>query len=499
MMDEASALNIPALLTLDTLNDLPKAIGRPSYARSSLSAGILHFGVGNFHRSHQGIYLNSLMNEGLDHDWAIVGASVMAGDAVTRELLLKQDWLGSVTARSELNCDSCVTGAMIDYLPVADETAILTYLTNSDIRIVSLTITEGGYFVDAATGLFDEHHPAIQADLKHFDCPSTVFGLIVHALRTRRDNGQQPFTVMSCDNVPHNGEVTRRAVVGMAQLVEPALAEWIDVHASFPNSMVDRIAPATGPRERRQALEDLQITDAAPVFCEDYLQWVLEDKFVDGRPQFDKAGVCFVDDVTPFEIMKLRILNGGHALIAYPAGLLDIEGSRDAMQHPLIGGFLDKVERKEILPIVPPVPNTDLDEYYASIISRFSNPHVADTVRRLCHDGSNRQPKFIIPSVRDCLSEGSNVNGLALASALWCRYCFGETESGALIEPNDPSWDKLSYHANLARKSPDAWLSMHDVYGDLAKNKHFSEPFAQALNALWADGTQSVLRRYLSE
>ncbi len=495
--DEKAVLDKLVPLSLDTLDNLPGQVGRPSYERESLSAGIVHFGVGNFHRAHQAIYLDTLMNDGRDYDWAVIGASVMPGDARVRDLLQKQDWLGSVTAQSATDSDARVTGVMIDYLPPADCTAILAALEDPAIRIVSLTVTEGGYFVDADSGLFDDQHPAIQADVLNFDSPCTVFGLIARALKTRRNRGHQAFTVMSCDNLPHNGTVTRRAVVGMAQLVDTSLAQWIDAHSSFPNGMVDRIAPGTGDRERRLVAEKFGIADAAPVFCEDYLQWVLEDSFVDGRPRLEAVGVQFVEDVTPFETMKIRILNGGHALIAYPAALLDIEGSGKAMEHPLIRGFLDKVEREEIIPIVPPVPNTSLDDYYETIISRFCNPHVVDTVRRLCLDGSNRQPKFIVPSILDRTTEGDNVEGLALASALWCRYCFGETDSGAAIEPNDPSWDQLVERARAARSDPGAWLGMRDVYGDLAHVRLFSQPFARALEALWADGTESVLRRYL--
>ena len=484
-------------LRLDALDRLPKSVGRPSYQRESLSAGILHFGPGNFHRAHQGIYLDSLMNTGQDHDWAIVGASVMPGDARLRDQLLEQDLLGTVVAQSRTNSQARVTGVMIDYVPPADSAAILSALADPAIRIVSLTVTEGGYFVDADSGLFDADHPAIKADVANFDSPSTVFGLIARALKARRDEGRGAFTVMSCDNLPHNGHVTRRAVVGLAQQVDPELGEWIDENSSFPNGMVDRIAPATGERERRQIVEKYGVADGAPVFCEDYLQWVLEDDFVAGRPGLDSVGVQFVDDVTPFETMKIRILNGGHAVIAYPAGLLDMERFGEAMAHPLITAYHDKVEREEIIPIVPPVPDTSLDEYYSSVLSRFSNPNIDDTVRRLCFDGSNRQPKFIVPSVADRLAEDASVEGLALASAFWCRYCFGESESGASIESNDPVWDELVERACTARTEPAAWLDMRDVYGDLARDERFSRPFADALNALWAEGTENVLRRYV--
>jgi len=486
-------------LSLDTIDDLPEDIGQPGYSRQSLSPGIMHFGIGNFHRAHQCIYLDTLFSAGHDHDWAVIGASVMPGDAPIRELLAKQDWLGSVTAQSAASRDARVTGVMIDYLPPTDSKAILATLENPAIRIVSMTVTEGGYFVDAESGLFDTKHPAIQADARNFDSPQTVFGLIARALKNRKSSGRKPFTVVSCDNLPHNGDVTRRAVVGMAEMVDPELASWIKTHSSFPNGMVDRIAPGTGEFERKQVIESLGMVDSAPVFCEDYLQWVIEDKFVAGRPQLEKVGVQFVDNVEPFETMKIRILNGGHAVIAYPAGLLDIEASGDAMKHPLIRQFLDKVERTEILPNVPPVPDADLDAYYAKIVTRFSNPHVVDTVRRLCHDGSNRQPKFIIPSIVDRIEQGLGVDGLALASALWCRYCYGESESGAIIESNDPSWDQLVSRSHAARTDPAAWLEMRDVYGDLAHVDLFKKPFTKALNSLWADGTEKVLSDYLRD
>jgi len=483
-------------LSLATLAQLPPDVARPEHDRSGLSAGILHFGPGNFHRAHQQVYLDTLMGEGHDHDWAVIGASIMPGDAGLREALLGQDLLGTVVEQSAGISEARVTGAMIDYLPVGDTAAILAALADPAIRIVSMTVTEGGYFVDADTGRFDPDSPAILADAASIDTPQTVFGLIVRALMARRDAGQPAFTVMSCDNLPHNGAVAHGAVTGLARLVEPGLADWIEEHASFPSGMVDRIAPATGERERRLVREEHGIADAAPVFCEDYLQWVLEDDFVAGRPALEHVGVEFVDDVTPYETMKIRILNGGHALIAYPAGLLDIEFADEAMAHPLIRAFLHKVEREEILPVVPVVPGTDPHEYLERIETRFANPKIGDTVRRLCLDGSNRQPKFIVPTLRERLRDGASIDGLALGSALWCRYCFGETESGMTIAPNDPSWERLVGMAREARNDPDAWLGMRDVYGRLGEDGRFRETFADALQALWRDGTEAVLRRY---
>jgi mannitol 2-dehydrogenase len=225
---------------------------------------------------------------------------------------------------------------------------------------------------------------------------------------------------------------------------------------------------------------------------------VLEDRFPAGRPALEKVGVQFVPDVSPYELMKIRILNGGHATIAYPAGLMDIHFVHEAMQDQLVLGFLRKLEQEEIIPMVPPVPDTSLQDYYQLIERRFSNPKIGDTVRRLCLDGSNRQPKFIIPTIADRLKAGEGVAGLALESALWCRYCFGVTESGAVIEPNDPNWERLQITARAAKEAPAAWLAMEDIYGEVGRAKPFVEAFTTSLAALWAEGTRQTLTRYLA-
>ncbi|GAB5378531.1 MAG: mannitol dehydrogenase family protein [Acuticoccus sp.] len=473
-------------------------VAKPTYDRRALRPGIVHFGVGNFHRAHQAVYLDRLFNEGRDHDFALLGAGVMPGDERLRAALAGQDYLTTVVEQTADTSEARVTGALAGFLPVGDGAAIVAALADPATRIVSMTVTEGGYFLDA-DGAFDVAAPAIVADAASPQDPRTVFGIIAAALARRRAAGLGPFTVMSCDNIPHNGVVARRAVAGIARLSDPALADFIESEVAFPNGMVDRITPATGERERRLCQELFGIDDAWPVFCEDFTQWVLEDRFSAGRPAFDAVGVEFVSDVAPYELMKIRILNGGHAVIAYPAGLLGIEFVHDAMADRHVAGFLEKVEREEIVPVVPPVPNTDLGAYLAKIISRFANPKIADTVRRLCLDGFNRQPKFIVPSVRDRLAAGAPVTGLALESALWCRYCAGETDAGAPIAPNDPEWEMLQPLARRARENPAEWLTLGTVYGDLAGEPAFAGPFAAALTALWRDGTRKVLDDYLAD
>jgi mannitol 2-dehydrogenase len=484
-------------LSLATLEKLPEKVARPAYDRAALSAGILHFGVGNFHRSHQAVYLDDLFGMGLDHDWALVGAGVFDGEKRGRDVLKAQDWLTTVVEQDTGHMQARVTGAMVDFLVPGDTAAIVARLADPNIRIVSLTITEGGYFIDAATGHFNPTHPDIVADAKTPDSPKTVFGLILAGLKRRKAEGTPPFTVMCCDNIPHNGHVTKDAVCGLAELSDAPFAAWIEKNVAFPNGMVDRITPATTDREREIAKNDFGVEDGWPVFCEPFRQWVLEDRFPLGRPALEKAGVQFVGDVSPFELMKIRILNGGHATIAYPAGLMDIHFVHEAMENELVRGFLAKLERDEITPTVPPVPGVVLEDYFQLIEKRFSNPKIGDTVRRLCLDGSNRQPKFIIPTIADRLAAGQGVAGLALESALWCRYCFGTTDSGKIIEPNDPNWDRLRAASKAAKTDTGVWLAMEDIYGAVGRSAVFAAAFGAALKALWADGTAAVLRKYV--
>ena len=346
-------------LSLANLGKLPKSVAAPKYDRASLKPGIVHFGVGNFHRSHQAVYLDDLFNSGEGHDWAIVGAGVFEGEKAGREKLQEQDWLTTVVEQDAGHRQARVTGVMIDFLTPGDAADIIEQLADPAIRIVSLTITEGGYFIDPASGKFNPTHPDIVADAGNIGAPKTVFGLILAGLIKRRDDGIVPFTVMSCDNIPHNGHVTSDAVVGLALLIDEDLAGWVSDNVAFPNGMVDRITPATSDRERAILANEFGLEDNWPVFCEPFRQWVLEDKFTDGRPALEKVGVQFVDDVSPFELMKIRILNGGHAAIAYPSGLLDIHFVHEGMQEPLVSDFLNKVEQDEIIPTVPPVPGTD--------------------------------------------------------------------------------------------------------------------------------------------
>ncbi len=484
-------------LSLANLKTLPKSVAAPKYERSDLKAGIFHIGVGNFHRAHQAVYLDDLLNKGRDHDWALIGAGVRQTDIAMREQLAAQDWLTTVVEQEAHASAAHVTGAMIDFIKPFDVAANLAVLMRPEIRIVSLTVTEGGYYISPATQNFDPTHPDIVADARSSDAPKTAFGLIVAGLKRRRAAGLQPYTVMSCDNLPGNGHVTENAVAGLAELSDPKLAEWIRANVAFPNAMVDRITPATTERERSILKDQWGVEDNWPVFCEEFKQWVVEDHFPAGRPALDEVGVTFTSDVAPYELMKIRILNGGHAAIAYPSGLLDIHFVHEGMEDAQVAEFLETLTKREIIPVVPPPPKVDLEAYRKKVAERFANPKIGDTITRLCLDGSNRQPKFVLPTVRDRLKTGGSVKGLALVSAMWCRYCYGETESGRPIPPNDPSWDRLQAAAKAARYDPRAWLALGDIFGDLATNSIYIETFSAALASLWAKGVRTTLADYL--
>lgn len=486
----------PIPLSNATLSALPEAVLRPTYDRGRLTPGIVHIGLGNFHRAHQAWYTHRLMQTGLAQDWAIWGAGVLPYDAAMRERLLAQDLLTTLIELAPEHRAAEVTGPMIDYLPIeAGHAALIRALADPRIRIVTMTVTEGGYFLDPATGGLDVDHPDIRHDAANPDQPRTAFGAVVAALRLRRAAGQSPFTGLCCDNLRGNGAILRQTVVGLARLTDPALADWIDTHGAFPNSMVDCIVPATGPAELA-LVREMGISDDAPVTHENFRQWVIEDKFCAGRPDWDRVGATFTSDVHSYEMMKIRILNAGHQVLANAGELLSLATIADCMAHPSVAAMFHKLQVEEILPHVDPVAGTSPAEYLALIERRFANPAIRDTTRRVAFDGSSRHTGFLLPIVREALAAGAKIEGLALVEALWARMCDGHREDGSRIEPNDPNWDQLTRTARIAKERPLAWLEQGELYGNLAAAGPFAEAFERWLSMIWRDGTKAVLDSY---
>ena len=486
-------------LTNDTVSQLNDGVEKVSYDRSKVTPGIVHVGVGNFHRAHQAVYLHDVFTNDGPSDWGLVGAGVRNDHEGIQSCLKEQDCMWTVVERDEKGSRPRVIGSMIDCVPYADDhKPMQELLVDPEIKIVAMTVTEGGYYLD--DGNYNPKDPNIMGDIASPDAPKTVFGLMIQALRKRRDAGIPPFTIMSCDNVPHNGDVCKETTLGLANSMDPDLAEWISNNVTFPNSMVDRITPATTKEDRESGTKNAySYQDNAVVYCEPWQQWVLEDKFCNGRPAWHKLPtVEFVADVSPYEHMKIRILNGGHASLSYPAALLDIEYVHDAVNHPAIGAFLDKLERQEIIPTVGEVPNTDTDVYWQHTKDRFVNPHIKDSIGRNCYDGAERQPKFIVPTAKDNIAAGRNVEGLALVSAIWCRYCCGKTESGKDVPASDPIWDTIHPLALKAKDDPSLWLTeLSLVYGSLGQEPVFVEAFTKALDLVHAEGVEKAMMAYV--
>ena len=496
-MNSVSSNKKPLPLNENNLESIQSTVLKPNYIRSNLSAGILHIGVGNFHRAHLSWYLHRLMQKDLAKDWAIIGSGITQYDVKMREELQVQDFLTTLIELDPEGNQSCeVVGPMIGYVPVEKNNQKLIFaMSDSNIRIVSLTVTEGGYFLDE-NGDFNLKHPDIIHDINNPDIPKTVFGVIVSALKNRKKNNIGPFTGLSCDNLMQNGNKLKQAIIGIAKEQDLELSEWINQNCTFPNAMVDCIVPRTGEIEI-DIVRNLGIEDLAPVSHEDFRQWVIEDKFCKGRPPWEKVGVQFSDNVHGYEDQKIRILNGGHQILANAAELLNIETVRDAMKNKMIVSLLEKIEKDEIIPHIKPVPGYTPLEYYELIASRFSNPSIQDTTRRVAFDGSSRHAGFLVPSIKDGIKHNISIIGLSLAEALWARMCEGTREDGSIIEPNDPHWEKLNACAKKSKENPLEWLEQLEIYGDTSKDDKFRDYFSKWLKMIYQEGVENTLNEYL--
>jgi mannitol 2-dehydrogenase len=484
-----------AALTGASVAELGSRIAVPAYDRNSVKAGIVHFGVGGFHRGHEAVYLDTLMNRGQALDWGICGIGLLPADRRMRDVLAAQDRLYTVVVKHpDGTWEPRVIGSIVDYLYAPDDpAAVLAKLTSPDIRVVSLTITEGGYNIDEATGTFDATAPAVAADLRSGAPPRSVFGLVTRALDQRRRAGTAPFTVVSCDNIPANGEVARKAFASFARLTDPDLGRWIEATVRFPSSMVDRITPATTDDDRTELARRFGVDDGWPVVCEPFTQWVLEDSFTGDRPPLEKVGVQIVGDIDPYESMKLRLLNGSHQALGYAGYLSGYRLVHEVTRDPLFSDFLLGYMAEEAIPTLAPVPGIDVGDYSHQLIARFSNPEVADTVARLCAYSSDRIPKFVLPVIRQQLRTGSPFGRGATVIACWARYAEGVDEQGAPIEIVDSRAERLVASARRQRLDPTAFLENRDIFGDLVDDDRFTAMYVEVLESLHERGVRATL------
>ena len=429
------------MLDPSKLNSLPASIRRPSYDRFKVTAGIAHLSVGNFHRAHQAVYLDHVLALPGQQGWGILGIGLMdvEGERAKAAALQGQKGLYSLSAYPpEGTPEVRVIGSIVEYLHApADPEAVLKRLEDPAIRIVSLTVTEGGYNIDE-NGRFKLHDPAVAKDLKGDAPPATSFGVIIEALRRRRDAGTKPFTVLSCDNLRHNGGVVKNAVLSFARAKDPELASWIEANVTFPSCMVDRITPAVGPADRERLNRETGLDDASPIFAEDFIQWVVEDDFCNGRPALEKVGVEFTDAVDAYEQVKLRMLNASHSMMTFPGILLGHRIVHLAMKDPAVDALLDQFLSRDAGPLLDAPPSMSVGQYADQLLRRYRNPAIGDQLLRIASDGASKLPQFIRHTAADVVKKGGDHRRIAFLLACFTEYLRGIDDKGErfpVVEP----------------------------------------------------------------
>jgi mannitol 2-dehydrogenase len=487
-------------LSASALPALGPSVWTPRYDRAAVRPGIVHLGFGGFHRAHQALYLDRLLESGQATDWGICGVGVLPGDRRMARVMAAQDCLYTLVVKHpDGYLDARVVGSVVEYLFAPDDPeAVVERMAAETTRIVSLTITEGGYNTSAVTGEFDAGAPAVRADLAGGARPRTAFGLVVEALVRRRARGLPPFAVVSCDNIPHNGDLARRSFAAFAALRDPGLGEWVAGEVPFPNSMVDRITPVTTDADRAELARRFGVEDAWPVVCEPWTQWVLEDALPGGRPPLEDVGVQLVADVAPYELMKLRLLNAGHQVLAHLGRLAGLEYVHEVCQDPLFREFLLGYLHEEATPTLSPVPGIDLRRYKADLVGRFANPQVRDTLDRVRENASDRIPQFLLPVLRDNLARGGEIRRSVAVLAGWARTAEGADDAGRPLALADPRAAELGARADRQATEPLAFLADPDVFGDLAADERFAAAYRDTLTSLRERGARATVADLLS-
>jgi mannitol 2-dehydrogenase len=481
------------------LRNPPAGLHSPRYDRARVREGWVHLGAGAFHRSHQALYLDELLEAHGERDWAICGVGIMPQDEAMDRAMRAQDGLYTLVERMGDERQARVIGALTSYIyGWADPERVFAKLADPNVRIVSLTATEGGYCFDQHTGALDFQHPGIQNDLRHPNRPQTIFGYLAEGLDRRRRAGGAPFTALSCDNLQGNGHILRRTLLAFCEARDAELARWIEARVAFPNCMVDRITPVTTDLERGLVRAEFGIDDAAPVVAEPFRQWVIEDAFCDGRPPLEKVGVQFTSDVAPYEKMKLRLLNATHSAMGYLGYLCGYRYIYEIARAPEFVPYLTALMDEEVTPLLDEVPGIDLSAYKATLMQRFANETIKDQALRICMDGSAKIPKFILPSIAEQLARGGNIRRLTLCVAAWFRFLAGVDEGGREIPLVDGQAERLVGLARVSRGDPRALLALTDLFGTLGQSPRFVEELTFQLTSLHEHGARATLAAVLA-
>ncbi|KAH6646670.1 hypothetical protein BKA67DRAFT_663072 [Truncatella angustata] len=474
----------------------------PTYDRNDVREGIVHVGVGGFHRAHLAVYVDQLLQKHGERNWAICGVGLRPNDVAMRDVLSSQDHLYTVIERSAQGSFANVVGSINSFLYAPDDReAVIAKMAHPDTHIVSLTITESGYYYNENTHELVSDHADIQHDLANENSPVSTFGFLYAALARRHQQGLKPFTVLSCDNMQKNGSITRHMLESFARLRNPDLAKWIAEEGAFPNAMVDRITPSTSQNDIKSLAENFGIEDAWPVVTEPFMQWVVEDKFCDGRPPFEKVGVQVVKDVhdvEQFEMHKLRLLNASHSAMAYPGQLAGFKYVHEVMEHPIYRKFVWQMMQDEVKPLLPDIPGVDIDQYCNTLMERFSNPTIMDQIPRVALNASGKIPQFIMPSIAEQIVRTGPFRRLCFVAAGWFRYVNGVDDKGNSFEVDDPMREELQALAKAGGNDPRQILSVKTLFGDdLRGDKRFLDEVSTAMELIARDGVMATIPQYV--
>jgi mannitol 2-dehydrogenase len=485
-------------LNARNLSLLPKGVAICVYDRSKIKSGIVHIGIGAFHRAHEAYYTDQFLEGHGDEDWGICGIALLENDRKIFDTLVNQDGLYTLMVRgSDGTLTARVIGSITEYLFAPENpSAAIEKMADPDIKIITLTITEGGYNFNSATGVFLIAEPAIQWDLNNPGNPKTVFGYLTQALKRRRERGIIGLTIQSCDNIQKNGDLLRRMLLSYVKISEPGLTNWIEKHVTFPNSMVDRITPVTTLSDIEALKSVYGIEDNWPVVCEPFIQWVIEDNYANGRPEWESVGVQFVKDVAPFEKMKIRLLNAGHSLLGFVGTLYGCSTIDETVRIPMIRTFLREFMDHEVTPVLEKPEGINIEDYKDSLIQRFDNPNIKDQLSRICMESSAKIPKFLVPTILEQLERDGPVRRGALVIAAWCRYLELAGTSGHSYPINDSMAEVLRNSAIASTVGdPLAFLKIETIFGDLFSSKRFVDCYLPVMENIRKFGVAEAIRR----
>ncbi|RPD97958.1 mannitol dehydrogenase family protein [Aureibaculum marinum] len=482
-------------LNQENLTEIAKRIPCPTYNRNNIKTGIVHVGIGGFHRAHEAFYTDQLLHDESITDWGICGVALLDFDTKIYKTLKKQDGLytliikeldGSLTKR--------VIGSIVECLFAPENpTMVLEKMASPDVKIITLTITEGGYNYNEATRSFDFTNPQIQYDLNHPKTPKTIFGYLTQALKLRKERGVKGCTIQSCDNIQGNGHMTKKMLLSYVQKAEPELTSWIELNVSFPNSMVDRITPATSTTDISNLKEISGIEDAWPVVCEPFKQWVIEDNFSAGRPAWQTVGAQFVQDVVPYEKMKLSLLNAGHTVLGILGALMGYDTIDQSVHNPQISEFLKNYMDVEVTPTLGHLEGVDLDSYKQSLLQRFGNIYIKDQIDRICSESSAKFPIFVLPTVYSQLKKNGSLAFASLVIAAWAIYSLGKDEHGKPLTIKDAMETTLNKKAIESKENPRAFLEIETIFGKLKDEETFVNAFTNAYKKIENNGIEKCV------